>query len=99
MCIGKKKNNNKKIILQCLFFGSVLQYSIHVHELTQMSIKAPFWIGNNKETIHAKGSYPHVTVGLAVVVVNSLIGKNSKRKCEVLSCFSPLPGTQRDHVA
>lgn len=84
MCIGKKKKNinNKKIILQCLFFGSVLQYSIHVHELTQMSIKAPFWIGN-KETIRAKGSYPHVTVGLAVVIVNRLIGKNSKRKREV----------------
>lgn len=65
------------------FFGSVLQSYICIFELTQMSIEALFRIGSNKETVCAKGSYPHVTIGLAVVVVNRIIGKNSKRKCEM----------------
>lgn len=75
-----KKN---KIILRCLLFGSVLQSYICMYELTQMSIKALFQTGSNKETACAKGSYSHVTIGLAVVVVNRIIGKNSKRKCEM----------------
>lgn len=65
------------------FFGSVLQSYIRIYELTQTSIKALFQIGSNKETICAKGSYPHVTIGLAMVVVNRIVRKNSKRKCEM----------------
>lgn len=46
------------------------------------TIKAPLQIGNNQETINAKGSYPHVTIGLAVVMANRMIVKNRKRRCE-----------------
>lgn len=65
------------------FFGCVLQSYISVYELTQMSIKALFEVGSNKETICAKGSYPHVTIGLPVDIVIRIIGKNSQGKCEV----------------
>lgn len=56
---GKTQENS----IAVSFFGSVLQSYSHTYELTQMSIKALFCIGSNKETICAKASYPHVTIG------------------------------------
>lgn len=91
MCIEKKKTQPRKQYCG-VFFGSVLQSYIYVYELTQMSIKDLFQIGSNKETICTEGSYPHVTIGLAVVVVNRIIGKNSERdeiEFLVFSCFFP----------
>lgn len=66
--------------MQCLFL--VLYYNPTFIYMNPDTIKAPLQIGNNQETINAKGSYPHVTIGLAVVMANRMIVKNRKRRCE-----------------
>jgi len=57
------KNKNQENNITLSFIGSVVPSYIRIYELTQMSMKALFEIDSNKETIHAKGSYPHVTTG------------------------------------
>lgn len=84
MCIGKKKkkqtmtNKQPKSEKNIIVFSFVSVTVLHSYVSTHPDLhEGPFSDGHDKETICAKGSFPHVSIGLAVILVNRITGENS----------------------